>query len=104
RIGAELRALGVRVVVDDRADIPFGRRAVDWELKGVPLRVELGPRDLAAGTAMVAMRLVGGKSPVALNDLAPTVVRLLGEQQQAMLDEATAARDSRIVEVDSVGD
>src|SRR5437764_4348060 len=46
---ARLRAAGVRVQLDARTDVSFGRRAVDWELKGVPLRIELGPRDVAAG-------------------------------------------------------
>ena len=50
--------------VDDRTDTPFGRRAVDWELKGVPVRVEIGPRDLENGTAMLARRIPGGKEPV----------------------------------------
>ena len=49
RIGAELRAAGHRVRLDDRTDTSFGRRSVDWELKGVPVRVEVGPRDLAEG-------------------------------------------------------
>jgi prolyl-tRNA synthetase len=103
QIGADLRAAGVRVRVDDRADLPFGRRAVDWELKGVPLRIEVGPRDLAAGSAMIARRLTGGpKSPVALTDIVGEVTRLLAEEQQTMLAEATAARDARIVEVATV--
>ena len=50
RIGAELRAAGIRVRIDDRADVQFGRRAIDWELKGVPLRVEIGPKDLDNGS------------------------------------------------------
>jgi prolyl-tRNA synthetase len=50
-LGDRLKAAGVRVHVDDRTDIPFGRRAVDWELKGVPVRIEIGPRDLENGTA-----------------------------------------------------
>ena len=44
---AELRAAGHRVRLDQRTDTSFGRRSVDWELKGVPVRVEVGPRDLA---------------------------------------------------------
>src|SRR5436190_4199751 len=61
RIGDELRTLGVRVTVDDDADIQFGRRAVDWELKGVPLRLEVGPRDLAAGQATIVNRISGAE-------------------------------------------
>jgi prolyl-tRNA synthetase len=55
-LGDRLKAAGVRVHVDDRTDIPFGRRAVDWELKGVPVRIEIGPRDLENGTAMPITR------------------------------------------------
>ena len=42
----ELGAAGVRAQLDDSVDISFGRRATDWELKGVPVRIEVGPRDL----------------------------------------------------------
>jgi prolyl-tRNA synthetase len=102
KIGDDLRASGVRVVVDDRADIPFGRRAVDWELKGVPLRVELGPRDLEANAATLARRLSGGKVPVPLGELSTEVPRLLAAEQTAMLDAARADRDGRIAEVSTV--
>jgi prolyl-tRNA synthetase len=104
KIGSELRDAGVRVVVDDRADIPFGRRAVDWELKGVPLRVELGPRDLDADVATLAHRLSGGKTPVALGGLGAEITRLLVDEQQSMLDSAREARDARIAEVSTVDD
>jgi len=104
KIGDDLRASGVRVVVDDRADIPFGRRAVGWELKGVPLRVELGPRDLEANAATLARRLSGGKSPVPLGELGAEVTRLLAVEQQAMLDGARADRDARIADVSTVDD
>jgi prolyl-tRNA synthetase len=102
RLAMDLRAAGLRVRVDDQTGVPFGRRAVDWELKGVPLRVELGPRDIGAGQATVADRLFGGKQPVALNGLVETVVKRLAEAQPRMLAEATAARDARIAEVTTV--
>jgi len=63
RIATQLRERGVRVQVDDRTDVPFGRRALDWELKGVLVRIEIGPRDLAANTATLARRLSDGKAP-----------------------------------------
>ena len=53
---AELRAGGHRVRLDDRTETSFGRRSVDWELKGVPVRVEIGPRDLAEGRVTVVTR------------------------------------------------
>ena len=104
KLGADLRDTGVRVVVDDRTDVPFGRRAVEWELKGVPLRLELGPRDLAAGQVTSAHRLSGGKKPLPLADLAETVVALLAGEQRAMLDDARAARDARTADVATVAD
>src|SRR3954452_25049286 len=65
----DLKAAGVRVKLDDRADVPFGRRAVDAELQGVPIRVEVGPRDLATGNVVVARRVDGSKAPIALADV-----------------------------------
>ena len=50
----ELAQTGLRVRVDDRTDLGLGRRLTDWELKGVPVRVEIGPRELAQGTVSIA--------------------------------------------------
>ena len=53
---SELAETGLRVRIDDRTDVGLGRRLTDWELKGVPVRVEIGPRDLAQGTVSIARR------------------------------------------------
>jgi prolyl-tRNA synthetase len=99
-----LRGAGVRVGFDDRVDTPFGRRAVDAELKGYPVRVEVGPRDLAAGTVTVARRLDGSKSPVALDEVVSAVTVALEADQQALYDTALAFRESRTVEVATLDD
>jgi prolyl-tRNA synthetase len=104
KVGGDLRDAGVRVVVDDRADVPFGRRVVDWELKGVPLRLELGPRDLAAGQVTVAHRLSGGKEPLPLTGIVAAIVHLLDREQQGMLDEARAVRDAHTADVADVSE
>jgi len=105
RIGRELAAGGVRVAVDDRTDVAFGRRAVDWELKGIPLRVELGPRDLETQTAVLVRRLAGGvRDTVPLADLASLVPALLQDAQREMLSAATEARDARIAPVRSLAE
>lgn len=104
RIGGELIAAGVRAHVDDRADVPFGRRAVDWELRGVPLRIDVGPRDLAEGRVTVTDRLFGGKEPVAVDDVVATIPARLVQAQADMLAAATADREARIVEVTTVAD
>jgi prolyl-tRNA synthetase len=103
RLAAELRDRGVRVKVDDRVDIGFGRRAVDWELKGVPLRIEVGPRDLANGEVTVVNR-VEGKAQAALTSVAATVPVVLAEMQAALLDRATKARDERIAPVTTIAE
>jgi prolyl-tRNA synthetase len=95
----ELRGRGVRTRLDDRVAVSFGRRATDWELKGVPIRVELGPRDLAADAATLVRRDTGTKEQVPLASLAARVEGLVDEVQRAMLGDATARRDANIADV-----
>ncbi|MFX0593619.1 proline--tRNA ligase [Melissospora conviva] len=99
-----LRDAGVRVALDDRTDTPFGRRAVDAELKGYPVRVEVGPRDLAAGNAVVVRRVDGSKTPVAVDDVVANVLAALDADQRALHDEALALRTSRTVEVSTLAE
>ncbi|MFF4019830.1 proline--tRNA ligase [Streptomyces sp. NPDC001843] len=101
-IGDRLKATGLRVLVDDRTDTPFGRRAVDWELKGVPVRVEVGPRDLENGTAMLARRIPGGKEPVKIDTLADVLPGLLEEDQALLLSQSRERRESRTTDVSSI--
>ncbi|MGW2637968.1 proline--tRNA ligase [Streptomyces sp. NPDC001348] len=101
-IGDRLRAAGLRVQVDDRTDTPFGRRAVDWELKGVPVRVEVGPRDLENDTAMLARRIPGGKEPAKLDTLADVLPGLLEEDQALLLSQSRERRESRTTDVSSI--
>ncbi|MDB1089640.1 proline--tRNA ligase [Streptomyces sp. ACA25] len=101
-VGDKLAAAGIRVQVDDRTDTPFGRRAVDWELKGVPVRIEIGPRDLAAGTAMLARRIPGGKEPVAIDALPGLLPALLEEDQALLLRQSREQREERTTDVRTV--
>ncbi|MER7173819.1 proline--tRNA ligase [Streptomyces mesophilus] len=101
-LGDRLKAAGIRVQVDDRTDTPFGRRAVDWELKGVPVRIEVGPRDLENGTAMLARRIPGGKEPVALDALAGLLPGILEEDQAQLLRQSRERRESRTSEVSTI--
>ncbi len=97
-----LRDAGIRVGFDDRVDTAFGRRAVDAELKGYPVRVEVGPRDLAAGNVTVVRRVDGVKTPTALDEVVKAVGAALDADQQALYDEALALRESHTAEVGSV--
>jgi prolyl-tRNA synthetase len=101
-IGERLTAAGVRVRVDDRADTPFGRRAVDWELKGVPVRVEVGPRDLENGTAVLVRRIAGGKEPMPVEALVARLPEVLEEDQALLLAQSRRRREERTVEVSTV--
>ena len=67
RLAGRLARAGIRAHVDTRPQLSPGFKFNDWELRGVPIRLELGPRDLAAGTAVMAVRLGEGKDPVSLD-------------------------------------
>jgi prolyl-tRNA synthetase len=99
---AELTAAGHRVRLDERTDTSFGRRAVAWELKGVPVRVEVGPRDLAEGNVTVVTRHTLEKQNVPVAAVAGNVNAILRAAGPALLAEATAARDARTVDAASL--
>ena len=99
---AELTAAGHRVRLDTRTDTSFGRRSVAWELKGVPVRVEVGPRDLAEGNVTVVTRHTRDKQNVPVGAVAATVTTILGAVGSDLLAEATAARDARTVDAASL--
>ncbi|MEE2708360.1 MAG: proline--tRNA ligase [Gemmatimonadota bacterium] len=91
---------GVRVYVDDRDQYGLGWKFSEWEVKGVPARIEIGPRDAAAGHAMVVRRDTGEKETIPLDRLAETIPKLLETIQQDMLSRAVAYRDANTVSVD----
>lgn len=103
-LAAELTDAGVRVELDVRVETSMGRRATDWELKGVPVRLELGPRDLAENVVTLARRVGATKEPASLDDIAATVNSALDDAQATLLAEATERRDSRTVEVSTIAD
>ncbi len=90
---------GVRARLDDRTEVGFGRRSVGWELKGVPVRVEVGPRDLANGEVTLVRRDQGTKTAVALGGVVVEVVAALDAVHRHLLEEASRFRDARTVEV-----
>jgi prolyl-tRNA synthetase len=92
---AELRAAGHRVRLDDRTDTSFGRRSVDWELKGVPVRVEVGPRDLAEGNITLVVRHTREKKSVPLAGVGAEVDAALALADRDLLAEATAFREAK---------
>ena len=101
---AELTAAGLRAHLDDRVELSAGRRRTDWELKGVPVRIEVGPRDLAEGTVVVVDRLAGTETPVPLAGATAAVADVLEQVQVAMFDEATDALAARTVDVSTLAE
>ncbi|MDQ3640238.1 MAG: His/Gly/Thr/Pro-type tRNA ligase C-terminal domain-containing protein, partial [Actinomycetota bacterium] len=102
-LAAELRGAGVRVQLDDRVETGFGRRAVEWELKGIPIRIEVGPRDLAAGTVTLVRRDVASeKATVPLEGLGARVVDVLAEIQAALFQQALDRRESGTVDAATI--
>jgi prolyl-tRNA synthetase len=96
-ITEELVSAGMRVRLDDRTDTGFGRRSVDWELKGVPVRVEVGPRELEEGNVTVVARHRRTKEVVPLAGLARAVAGVLAAAGPELFAEALAAREARTV-------
>jgi prolyl-tRNA synthetase len=76
----------VRIRVDDRDNVSPGWKFNEWELKGVPVRVEIGPKDLEKGQAVVVRRDTGEKTPVAQGEVPMHVADLLEEMQSALLE------------------
>jgi prolyl-tRNA synthetase len=77
-----------RARLDDRDHLTPGRKFNEWELKGVPLRVELGPRDLRAGQAVLVRRDTGGKRPAKLSEIEREVDAELEAIQASLLERA----------------
>ena len=99
RVKTELKAAGIRLKVDNRTEVTPGFKFNDWEMRGVPLRLEIGPKDIEKGTVALARRDrpgKEGKSFVPQAGLAEAVANLLTDIQKSLLERATAFRDSHI--------
>ena len=101
-LAQELEARGVRTTLDDNVEQSFGWRATEWDLQGVPIRVELGPRDLAENAAVLYRRDTRDKARVSIDCVGDEVQLLTGRIQTDMLDAATARRDAFIADCTTV--
>ena len=95
RVKADLEKAGIRVELDLR-DMKPGAKYFEWEAKGVPLRLEIGPRDVAAGHAMAARR-TGGKGPLKLDGIVTAVSGALDEIQAALFQAAKERREANSI-------
>jgi len=97
KIRAELTGAGIRVKVDERDGLTPGFKFNDWEMRGVPLRIELGPKDVAKGSVVAARRDKPGregKTFVEQQGIAASVAKLLDDVQKALYDRALAFREA----------
>ncbi|HRI61597.1 MAG TPA: proline--tRNA ligase [Saprospiraceae bacterium] len=104
KIVAELRAKGVRVTVDNDDQNRPGFKFAEYEMIGIPVRLGLGQRDIAAGQVEVARRDTKEKANVPLEGLGDYIASLLDEIQQNLFDRAKAYRDAHITKADTLAE
>jgi prolyl-tRNA synthetase len=102
RITSELVAAGVRARTDHQTGTSFGRRVTDWELKGVPVRLEIGARDLRHGEVTMARRDMDTKVNIPVDGVVSAVEECLLVTQDHLLSEATEFRDKATIDVVSI--
>ncbi len=106
RLIKELRAAGMRVHLDDREESP-GFKYNDWEMRGVPVRLEIGPKDVEKNNAVLARRDIPGKEGkqfVGQDGLAARIVDLLNDIHVNMIKQATEFREANIHDVKTYDD
>lgn len=100
-ITASLKPLGLSVKFDNRDTHKPGFKFAEWELKGVPVRIAIGPRDLDNGTVEVARRDTREKQVIKLEEVSTRIPALLNEIQDSIFQRALAFRNQHITEVNS---
>lgn len=93
-IKGALAGKGMRVKIDDTDKSP-GWKFAEAEMRGIPVRVEIGPKDIEAGKAVLARRDTGEKTECAIDELPETIEKLLDTIQKDMLEKARERRDSQ---------
>lgn len=101
QLEVELREAGIRVKADLRDDKNPGWKFNHWELKGVPLRLELGTRDLEGGVVMATRRVDGKKESFVRDGVSQVVKDALDDIQTSTLEKARKARDEKVIQVTS---
>jgi prolyl-tRNA synthetase len=94
RVRRELIAGGVRTHLDAREGMKPGAKYYEWEGRGVPLRLEIGPRDVAAQSVMLARRTGGKKEPLPMAGLPGRLLEIMEGMQRDLLETARARREA----------
>lgn len=95
----ELRAVDIRVDIDDRQNYTPGWKFNHWEQKGVPVRIEVGPRDFASRSCRLVRRDNAEKQDISISDVRGKIPALLEDIQNALYLRALAGREAKIVQV-----
>ncbi|MEK6782026.1 MAG: proline--tRNA ligase [Bacteroidota bacterium] len=103
-ISAALKAKGYSVKFDNRDNLKPGFKFAEWELKGVPIRIAIGPRDLENGTVEVARRDTKEKQVIKMDDVAMAIPRLLDDIQSNIFQKALKFKNDKTTKVDSYDD
>ena len=101
KIAVKLRAKGISVKIDYRDNVRSGFKFAEYELKGVPVRLVVGPRDLANGTVEMMRRDTLEKESVALEGIENLVEATLEDMQKTIFEKALSFRNSMITKVDT---
>jgi prolyl-tRNA synthetase len=94
RLRKELAAGGIRVYLDAREGMKPGAKYYEWEGRGVPLRLEMGPRDVSSSSVVLARRTGGKKETLSLEGVAPRVITAMNQMQDDLLAAAKARREA----------
>lgn len=97
----KLKAAGIRVYLDDRENHNPGFKYNEWELKGVPIRIELGKKDLEKNEVRVVRRDNGNKQQQSVADLTESIPKLLEQIHEDLYEKARKTRDEHIIETDT---
>ncbi|MBU5673041.1 proline--tRNA ligase [Paenibacillus brevis] len=99
---AELKKNGIRVGIDDRADVRPGWKFNEYEMRGVPVRLEIGPRDMDNGVCVLVSRISGEKKVIEQDRLVEEVQAMLDQVHQEMYERAKAFREEHFYSVDTL--
>ena len=102
KIGEKLKAAGIRAKVDLREELTPGSKFFDWELKGVPIRVEIGPRDIARSEVVVVRRDTFEKSSCKMSELADYLLSIIERMSKEMREKAVKWMKEHIHKADSL--
>ena len=95
KLSRELNDAGIMTCTDDSGKSP-GWKFAEAEMKGVPIRIEIGPKDLERGVCVAVRRDNGEKEELSIDDVTQNVIRILDSEQKDMYDRAKSFRDSHI--------